>query len=128
MPVTLTFTQPSTFVLDADGQLTFAECRQVLADLVAHPRFSAGARVLADGRRVTKAPSAEELKALAQDLQPLLDRGVRSMGILTETTLVYGVARMFAVFAELLDFEVPVFRTASEAQRWLENGESQPAN
>ncbi|MGH7679695.1 MAG: hypothetical protein ACRENU_14595 [Gemmatimonadaceae bacterium] len=128
MPVTLSFTEPSTFVLDACGDLTYAECRDALAQLAAHPKFSGNARVLADGRSVTRAPATDELRALVQHLQPLAERGVRTMGILTETPAVYGVARMFAVFAELLRFEVPVFRSHAEAQRWLEGDADSGAN
>jgi hypothetical protein len=124
MPVSLKFSEPAAFVLDASGTVTYSECHEVLGDLAVHPSFSSGARVLADARSVIKAPSAEELRALVQDLRPLLDRGVRSLGILTGTTAVYGVARMFATFAEALDFDVPVFKTLSEAQQWMENGES----
>ena len=123
MPVSLSFTEPTAFVLAADGAVTYSECHDVLGQLAAHPRFSGEARVLADARSVTKAPSGDELRALVQDLRPLMDRGVRTLGILTETTAIYGVARMFATFAETVDFEVPVFKTPSDAQRWMEGVE-----
>ena len=119
MPISLSFQAPSTFFLNATGHVTYGECRAIFNELLAHAQLKPDSRILTDGRTVTKVPSTEELRALTKDLQPLMDRGVSALGILTSSAFVYGVARMFSTFAEPMNFSVPVFNDADEAQRWL---------
>jgi hypothetical protein len=119
MPLTLSFTEPSTFVFSASGHVTYAECGPVYEALLTHPHFRKGARILVDGRTVTKAPSTEEVRALSDWLRALTERGVHSLGIVTNSTLTYGLARMFSMFAEVLNFRVAVFKTMEEGERWL---------
>lgn len=118
MPVSLSFTEPLVFKIDASGNVTYDECTRILEELVGHPQLRADSRVFVDGRTVTKVPNTQELRALAQALAPLAERGVHQMGILTASAFVYGVARMFSVFAELADVKVSVFKEMDEAERW----------
>jgi hypothetical protein len=119
MPASLSFTEPSLFVIHGSGHLTYDDCIAVLEEILAHPKLSDRARILGDGRAITKLPSAEELRSVAHALRRLSDRGVHSLGILTASTFVYGVARMFSVFAQVASIDVPVFKDMDEAQRWL---------
>ena len=49
----------------------------------------------------------------------LVDGGLSTMAIVTEEGFVYGVARMFAVFAEVFGLRVRACRSMDEAERWL---------
>lgn len=119
MPVALKFTKPSTFVVRASGSVTFDEVQGVLDQMLAHPRLSDGVRVLTDARKVTGTPSRSELRDIAGNLKPLLARGVSAIAIVTSSVFVYGVARMFSVFAEQVNANVTVFRDMDDARRWL---------
>lgn len=124
MPVAIAFAEPKTFVIHSTGAVSYPELQRAIDDLLAHPAFSRADRILIDARGVTGAPSTSELRALARDLKPLVDRGLSTMAIVTEQGFVYGVARMFAVFAEVFGLRVRACLSMEEAERWL-NGEDQ---
>jgi hypothetical protein len=124
MPVAIGFGEPDTFLIHATGEVTYAEAQRAMDDVLGHPSYARSRKVLVDGRGVTGAPSTAELRAIARDLKPLIDRGFGPMAIVTEKGFVYGVARMFAVFAEVFGLSVRAFGTMDEAADWLR---SQPA-
>jgi hypothetical protein len=119
MPVELQFEEPATFKVRASGEVTFQEVENLLGEIITHPQLCCGVRMLIDGREVEKAPSASELRTIAADLKPLLDRGLGPMAIVTDSALIYGVARMFSVFAEAVRANVAPFRRMDDAQAWL---------
>src|SRR5688572_3344374 len=102
MPVALEFQEPSTFTVYAAGTVTFDECNRVIGELQNHPRLCCGVSMFVDGRAVVSAPNTAELREIARLLRPLLDRGLGPMVILTDSTFIYGVARMFSAFAEAM--------------------------
>ena len=75
--------------------------------------------MLIDGRMVTGAPLRPELRQLARQLSELRDFGMVATAIVTNQGFVYGVARMFAMFAELLGYRVGVCLTMEDAFDWL---------
>ena len=119
MPVVIGFSPPDTFLVHASGVVTYAEAQRVVDDALAHPRLSDARRILVDGHAVTGAPSSSELRAILRDMRPLMDRQIRTMAIVTDKSFVYGVARMFGVFAEAFGLHVRAFRTIEEAEEWL---------
>jgi hypothetical protein len=119
MPIAVAFSEPATLVITAAGTVTFAEVAVVLDDLIDDDRIGPGTCVLVDARAVEDAPSTPELRLIARDLAPLHERGVTHMAVCAESTFIYGVARMFAVFAELIGMRVAAFRNMDDAQRWL---------
>ena len=119
MPVAVGFTKPDIFLLHASGVVTYAECQRALDDILAHPAMADGRKLLVDGNTVTGAPATGELRAIVRDMRPLLDRNVAVMAIASNQAFVYGVARMFAVFAEAFGLHVRAFETLDEAERWL---------
>lgn len=123
MPVAVGFAPPDVFVVHATGDVTYVECQRALDDILAHPAGSSadGRKILIDGRGVLSAPSTEELRAFARDLKILIGRGYGPMAIVTDRTFVYGVARMFAVFAEAFGFHVRAFRSVDDASDWLKD-------
>jgi hypothetical protein len=119
MPLALEFVEPSILMVHASGRVTYEEVNATIADLMAHPRLCLGVNLFADCRDVTSTLSTSELRAVARELVPLLDRGLGPIVIVSGRTFMYGVARMFSAFAEPLGFVVQAFHTMDEASEWL---------
>ncbi|HJQ21369.1 MAG TPA: STAS/SEC14 domain-containing protein [Gemmatimonadaceae bacterium] len=119
MPVALSFEEPSTFCISTSGAVTFDEVERLIGDLEADPRLTCGIRVLVDARAVSDVPTTSELRTIAADLGRLVPRGMQRIAVVTESTFVYGIARMFAVFADAVCITVHPFRCMSDATAWL---------
>jgi hypothetical protein len=119
MPIDTSFVEPRTFILRATGHVSFAEVQRAFDEILAHSRLSKGVHVLTDARGVTGAPSGDELRDMAMALRPLLERGLGGYAIVTDSSFMYGVARMFAIFAEWMSANVGVFRDMAAAEMWL---------
>jgi hypothetical protein len=117
--VAVTYDEPSTFLVLASGDVTAEDMHFVLRQILSHREFRAGARILIDARSMVGAPPIEELRTVARELTPLLDRGLRAMAIVAETQYIYGIARTFSAYAEPLGVNVAPFRDLEGAQRWL---------
>ena len=125
MPIVVGFAEPDMFLLRAFGQVTYADTQGAIDAILAHPGYARSRKVLVDGRGVTGAPSTGELRRIARDLKPLIDRGFGPMAFLSDTAFVHGVARMFTVFAEVFGLRARTFRKMEEAESWLR--EQEPA-
>jgi hypothetical protein len=119
LPLDLAFTEPGRFQVRASGAVTFEQVEAFLVDLVKHPGAKPGMEFLVDASLVEAVPSTPELRRIARMLKPLVERGMTGIAIVTENPFVYGVARMFSVFAEAVGANVGTFREAAEARRWL---------
>ena len=120
MPVAVAYTDPGMFLVHSTGAVTYAEVQRAIDDILAHPQYASARKVLVDGRRVTSAPATNELRAIAKDLKPLIDRGFGPMAIVSNPGFVHGVARMFTVFAEVFGLRVRAFTQMKEAEEWLQ--------
>jgi hypothetical protein len=119
MPMSYDFPEPTTVLVRARGDVTYAEARRVQEELLADPRLHPGVHMFVDAAGVEKAPSASEIRELALRMPPLLDHGLGPIAIVTDSLFVYGVARMFGLFAEAVHAKVGAFRSADDAERWL---------
>lgn len=129
MPITLQFEQPRSFVVRASGTVTLDETLHTIDEILGHPSLSAGHRILVHGEEVSKAPSRAELRVIAREMTILLHYGVVAIAIVTGHTFVYGIARIFAAFAQQLGANVAVFRTSDEASQWFSSGvKTQPSD
>ena len=124
MPVAFEISAPSEIFVTAEGDVTFAEVAVLLDELIDDPRIASGTGILVDCRKVIGAPSTPELRIIARDLAPLRDRGVNRIAVCADSMFVYGIARMFAVFAELIGIHVAAFRDMDAAKRWLDSSEA----
>lgn len=126
MPVAVAFAPPDLFVVRATGEVTYLDCQRAVDDILAHPAASTseGRKILVDARGVVAAPATMELQALARDMKVLIARGYGPLAIVTDRTFVYGVARMFAVFAEAFGMHVSAFHSVDEAADWLASGQA----
>lgn len=123
MPVAYAFREPREIVVIAEGAVTFAEAAVLLDELLDDPRVEPGTSMLVDSRKVEEAPSTAELRIIARDLTPLHERGVSRIAVCAESMFVYGIARMFAVFAEMFGLHVAAFRDMDAAKQWLASSE-----
>lgn len=121
LPLTLAFQEPATFAVRAAGDVTFDEVQILFNDLRSHPRMCFGVSIIVDAREVENTPSTMELRVIAGDLKSLFDLGLAAVAIVADRTFVYGVARMFAAFAEALGENVHAFRCTDEALTWLQD-------
>ena len=119
MPLAIAFDKPCVLTVRASGHVTFAEVQSLMDELVRDERMSPGIHVFADCRDIQKTLSTKELQAVSRNMRPLLDRGMGPIAIVTSSTFIYGVARMFSFFAEAMGASVHAFRSADEASNWL---------
>lgn len=119
MPIDVTFGEPAVMRVTASGDVTFADIALALDELLDDARIVPGMSMLTDARLVKSLPTTAELRLIAHDCKPLRDRGVARIAIYTDSTFVYGVARMFGVFAEAVNLKVGAFRQEADAERWL---------
>ena len=124
MPVAFAFSAPLEIFVIAEGDVTFAEVAVLIDELIDDPRIQPGTGILVDSRKVEGAPSTPELRLIARDLAPLRDRGVNRIAVCANSMFVYGITRMFGVFAELIGIHVAAFLEMEAAKRWLSSSEA----
>ena len=119
LPLDLEFARPARFKLRASGEVTLGEVERAIEAMVAHPELTHGTDVLIDASEVEGVPSTPELRSAARALVPLLDKGLVAVCVVSHNPFIYGVARMFSVFAEAVGVQVGAFREFDGAHRWL---------
>ena len=118
MPIDVAFRDPDMFFVLATGAVTFEEAQRAIHEVSHHPGFARTGKLLVDSTGMTSAPTAAELRRIAGDLNPLIERGFGPLAIVSGG-FGYGVARMFSVFAEVFGLTVRAFRNSEEAEQWL---------
>jgi hypothetical protein len=119
MPFVVEKADPITIRVHVSGKVTYAEVQVILAEVMSHG-LRPGTQILVDALGVTGTPDASELRSIVRDLVPMIDAGLVAIAIVTDG-FVYGVARMFSVFAQAVDLDVAVFRSMGEATEWLDS-------
>jgi hypothetical protein len=107
-------------------EVTLAETLDVLHALGADPATPARLDMLADLRRTPGLPQTGQLRAIVRELgrlAPKLRWG--ACALVASSDSVYGVSRMFAVYAERAFEAVQVFRKLEEAEAWLTSTRAQ---
>ena len=121
MPLDVDFAEPNRFRVRASGPVSYAEVDAVIKQFQTDPRLT-GAVLLVDASDVEAVLTTAELRNIARQMMPILDRGLGSIGIVTSNPFAYGVSRMFGVFAESVGARVGAFREFDEAHQWLAEG------
>lgn len=119
VPVSVSFEPPAQFVVRSAGDVTESEVMGAISEMLGHPAMSGRTTALVITKDVTSAPSGSELRAIAVATKQLVDRGVTAIAFVTDSAFVYGVARMFAAYAELADIRTRVFLDLGDAREWL---------
>ena len=120
MPISFTYDhQLKILFTTAKGPLSFAE-------LLAHLDEEASAkalqyRELVDASDASTTLTSDEAKQLAWRMETMVRRGpFGPTAIVTTNDVVFGMARMLAIFSELWDGpQISVFRSLDEGLGWL---------
>ena len=108
------------------GPVTLAEVAEHFRDLERDPDCPPRLDVLLDLRDVTSLPSDSQLRAVAQEILRIHDTvQFGACAIIATTDALFGTAEVFEVFAAPGFRVTKVFRSAADAEAWLE-GERAP--
>lgn len=120
MPVTWSFDDRSTFTIAGAGVVTLSEFEVVVSAILADERLIPGSLLLLDGIGIERVGgTAEEIRHAATLVSEIGTRGVSRVAIVAEKASIWGVARMFSVFASILGVNIMAFRDSNEAREWL---------
>jgi hypothetical protein len=102
------------------GFVTFPEVAQHFLELRRDPQFHDGLDVLLDLSGCTSVPSAEQLR----DVVGLIDTRTLPLrfgacAIITADEALFGMTRIFEVYARDVFTGTEIFRMAEEGERWL---------
>ncbi len=103
-----------------------SQIEAMAAEVLAHPGLAGGTDMIIEADEVERVPPTKDLRAVADMMVPMLDRGLGALAIVSTKPFVYGVARVFAVFAESVGFTVNAFREPDDASRWLADRRIKP--
>ena len=127
MPFTLEFEAPKRFVIRAHGSIAGAESLASFRQILDDDRFGPGATIMAIATNVTAAPATDELTAIASALKEMFKRGLAGFVIVSQPGFVFGVARMFAMVAEMMGVRAEVTQDEAEGRNLLELIEKETA-
>ena len=102
------------------GAVTLAEVLNHFQNLRDDPNRAGHLDVILDLRDVTSSPTADQIRQASRG--PELLRGILNFGfcaIVASRDVIFGMARMWAVFVEGYFTQVEVFRSVAEAEIWL---------
>ena len=104
-----------------EGEFTPDDIRAYREGLRADPAYHAGMHALVDCRRVSALFSAEDLRALANDLErpPSAFVGPWRCAIVVASEVIYGLVRMYDAYLQTDTIDVRPFRDFDEAVAWL---------
>jgi hypothetical protein len=103
------------------GAVTLDEVLQHFADLVRDPDCPARLDVLLDLSEITSLPTSSQLTAVTTEVARVRPHvQFDGCAIIATQDALFGMARMFEVFAESYFGATRVFRTVGEGTRWLE--------
>jgi hypothetical protein len=103
------------------GDVGMAEILDHFRTLENDPQRPAAADVFLDLREVTSVPSADQLRAVTTEISRIVPNlRFGACAIVTDRDVMFGMSRMFSVFAEKYFRAISVFRSAGEGERWLD--------
>ena len=120
MPLSYAVSGPEQLVrVRASGAVTSEDLPRLASSLAGDDDILPGMRFLVEAADVDPDITFTDLRNAAGVLTSLYEKGVSDMAIVTDTTHVYALAQVFAVFAPPATVSVKVFRTLPDATAWL---------
>jgi hypothetical protein len=111
------------------GEVTAGEVASHLEELDAHLHRDVQFDVLLDLGGCTSLPTSEQLRAIAEQLGRLGGRHrFGRCAIVAQRDALFGMTRMFEVFAQEQFAETRAFRATDEAERWLRSAGGRPTS
>ena len=121
MPVTYQLDQESSFIhTRCTGEVTLEEVIRHFQELETDPLLPARLDVLLDLSEMQSLPESDQLRSVAGEigrLEPKVEWG--ACAIVASHDALFGMIRVFEVFAEGLFADLRVFRKRAEAELWL---------
>ena len=121
---------PVTYMIDTDKRLIHTICSGTvtLPEVVGHfrmlrddPVCTGHLDVLLDVRDITSAPESSQLRVVTREVAAVRKKVEFGMcAIIASRDIVFGMMRVFAVFAEPFFRAIRVFREVGEAKAWLD--------
>jgi hypothetical protein len=107
------------------GDVTLVEVTDHFRELQRDPNLPDFLNVLLDLSEMTSVPEAQQLRAASHEVEKTL-RSVQfqAIAIVACNDVLFGMMRMFEVFARNYFAATQVFRVAAEAETWLASHES----
>lgn len=114
--------------VNAAGVMTPATFERQFQDLIHHPQWRRGMKILSDYRGIDGSGlTTDDVRAMASVYAGLADRiGPGRSALVVNEALQYGLARMWVSWAEMkIPREVRVFTSMEEARRWVMEDEGE---
>jgi hypothetical protein len=124
MPIVMRFDPIANRLLTtASGEVTFAD---LLEHLAAEGREGhLGAAELFDARQATTNLTSAEVRQLVEQMRRKAAAGTLGpTALVTTNDVAFGMARMYSLMSDTFDQRFTVFRSLTEAERWLNTGAS----
>jgi SpoIIAA-like len=124
MPVTYNIDQIHKIIrTNCIGNVTLEEVLDHFHMLERDPDVPASLDVLLDLTQTTSLPESDQLRAITGEISRIQRKMVRfdACAIVASSDALYGMARMFAVFAADYIRSARVFRELDQAETWLES-------
>jgi len=103
-----------------NGYVTFPEVAQHFQELRRDPEFCDGLDVLLDLSGCTSLPTAEQLRDVVGQIASLGDRWrFGRCAIVTIDEALFGMTRIFEVYAQDVFTGTDIFHSVEEGERWL---------
>jgi len=121
MSVTYQLNYKAQFIeTQCTGDVTLEEVMDHFSELEADPLLPDRLDVFLDLDKMTSLPEGHQLRDVAGAVERLMAKVEwGSCAILASSDGIFGISRMFEVFAEGLFARTRVFRTREEAEHWL---------
>jgi hypothetical protein len=122
MPITYKIDRKADLIsTTCSGDVTVAEVLDHFETLSRDPDRPDRPDVFLDLRPMTSSPSADEIRQASDVIASLPDTvRFRACAVVAHGDLLYGMSRMFSVFAEQFFTAISAFRSAAEAGAWLQ--------
>jgi hypothetical protein len=126
MSIALVHAEGGTLLVRASGDITYPEVERILDEIARALQVHGAVNLLADCRGIRSTISAAELRKTAAELKPFINQGIRHFALVTDSTFMYGIGRMFGALVELTGAHLSVFADVESAQRWLDENQPRP--
>ena len=106
-----------------EGDVKASQIKHAFDAVVSGPEFARGAGLVVDATGLHHEYSEEEIRTLAMHMAAQRDSLGRHLAVVVspDSKLQFGLARMFATYADIHELKVSVFTSLDEALRWLES-------
>lgn len=112
---------PNLLRITVSDVVTLHDCIRSVDGLLAEGTLRPGMQILIDATDLDPRLSSNDIRDLVRHADTLAKHGLSNIAIIAAGDFVYGLARMFSIYAYLHGLEIAAFRTQENASTWLES-------